>query len=184
VGAPPRKPENPGEAAITGQYSWRQAKRRQSSRRIAAGHANAELRQWRPLQRWTGRRQDYAETHCAIAGLISDRAAKRAARHRPTTELVPAFPHKLLNRPTHITPACPDPNRGEGRQGRGGPLLAQCWADTNRRGVAVAQPSPSSFTGSQQALEYVRTGLLPRTDDPVQLSWQSSRSVNGRANRL
>jgi hypothetical protein len=34
----------------------------QSSQRIAAGHANAGLRQWRPLQRWTGRRQDYAET--------------------------------------------------------------------------------------------------------------------------
>jgi len=104
-----------GEGAITEQYGWRQAKRRQSSQRIAVEHANAELRQWRPLQRWAGRRQDYAETHCAIAGLLSDRAAKRAARHRPSTELVPAFPHRLLNRPTHITPACPDPNRGGGR---------------------------------------------------------------------
>ncbi len=92
VSAPPRKPENLGEGAITEQYGWRQAKRRQSSRRIAVEHANAELRQWRPLQRWTGRRQDYAATHCAIAGLASDRAAKRAARHRPSTELVPAFP--------------------------------------------------------------------------------------------
>jgi hypothetical protein len=92
VSAPPRKPKNLGEEAITEQYGWRQAKRHQSSQRIAAGHANAELRQWRPLQRWTGRRQDYAETHCAIAGLISDRADKRAARHRPSTELVPAFP--------------------------------------------------------------------------------------------
>ena len=92
VSAPPRKPENPGEGAITGQYGWRQARRRQSSRRIAAGHANAGLRQWRPLQRWTGRRQDYAGTHYAIAGLVSDRAAKRAARHRPSTELGPAFP--------------------------------------------------------------------------------------------
>ncbi len=34
----------------------------------------------------------YAETHCAIAGLVCDRAAQRAARHRPSTELVPAFP--------------------------------------------------------------------------------------------
>ena len=92
VSAPPRKPKNLGEGAIAEQYGWRQARRGQSSRRIAAGHANAELRQWRPLQRWTGRRQDYAETHCAIAGLISDSAAKRAARHRPSTELVPAFP--------------------------------------------------------------------------------------------
>jgi hypothetical protein len=86
------KPKNPGEGAIIGQHGWRQAKRRQSSQRIAAGHANAELRQWRPVQRWTGRRQDYAETHCAIAGLVSDRAAERAAGHRPNTELVPAFP--------------------------------------------------------------------------------------------
>jgi hypothetical protein len=92
VSAPPRKPKNLGEGAITEQYGWRQAKRRQSSQRIAVEHANAELRQWRPLQRWTGRRQDYAETHCAIAGLVCDRAAKRAARHRPSTELVPAFP--------------------------------------------------------------------------------------------
>jgi DDE superfamily endonuclease len=111
VSAPPRKPKNPGEGAITEQYSWQQAKRRQSSRRIAVEHANTELRQWRPLQRWTGRRQDYAETHCAIAGLVSDRAAKRAARHRTGAR----FPHRLLNRPTHITPACPDPNRGGGR---------------------------------------------------------------------
>jgi len=29
----------------TGQYGWRQAKRPQSSRRIAVEHANAELRQ-------------------------------------------------------------------------------------------------------------------------------------------
>jgi hypothetical protein len=80
VSAPPRKSENPGKGAITGQYGWRQAKRRQSSRRIAAGHANAGLRQWRPLQRWTGRRQDYAETHCAIAGLVSDRAPGATSR--------------------------------------------------------------------------------------------------------
>jgi len=90
VSAPPRKPKNPGEAAITEQYGW-QAGRRQSSRRIA-GHGNAGLRQWRHLQRWTRRRQDYAGTHCAIAGLVSDRIAKRAARHRPQHRLVPAFP--------------------------------------------------------------------------------------------
>jgi hypothetical protein len=72
--------------------AWRQAKRRQSSQRIAVEHANAGLRQWRPLQHWTGRRQDYAGTHCAIVGLVCDRAARRAARHRSGTELVPAFP--------------------------------------------------------------------------------------------
>jgi hypothetical protein len=49
VSAPPRKPENLGEGTITEQYGWRQAKRRQSSQRIAVEHANAELRQWRPF---------------------------------------------------------------------------------------------------------------------------------------
>jgi hypothetical protein len=62
VSAPPRKPKNLGEGAITEQYGWRQPKRRQSSQRIAVEHANAGLRQWRPVQRWTGRRQDYAGT--------------------------------------------------------------------------------------------------------------------------
>ena len=34
VSAPPHQPENVGEGAITEQYGWRQAKRRQSSQRI------------------------------------------------------------------------------------------------------------------------------------------------------
>jgi hypothetical protein len=88
VSAPPRKPKNFGEGPLTEQYGWRQAKRRQSSQRIAVEHANAELRRWRPLHRRAGRRQDHAETRCAIAGLVSDRAAKRP----PATEHVPAFP--------------------------------------------------------------------------------------------
>jgi hypothetical protein len=29
------------------------------------------------LQRWIGRREYYAQTHLAIAGLVSDRAARR-----------------------------------------------------------------------------------------------------------
>jgi hypothetical protein len=95
VSAQPRKPENPGEGAITGQYGWRQAGRRQSCRRIAVGHASAGLRQWRPLQRWTGRRQDYAGTHCASAGLVCDRAARRAARHRTRARLPHRWPGRL-----------------------------------------------------------------------------------------
>jgi hypothetical protein len=39
VSAPPRKPENLDKEAITEQYGWRQAKRRQSSWRIAGEHA-------------------------------------------------------------------------------------------------------------------------------------------------
>lgn len=38
-----------------------------------------------PLQRYTGRRETYAETHLAIAGLVSDRSALRTTRD---TELV------------------------------------------------------------------------------------------------
>ncbi|MFC9621112.1 hypothetical protein ACFTXM_14260 [Streptomyces sp. NPDC056930] len=44
---------------------------------------------WPPLQRYTGRREDYDETHRAIAGLVSDRSARRATRRRTSTELVP-----------------------------------------------------------------------------------------------
>ncbi|WP_323748892.1 hypothetical protein [Streptomyces sp. PR69] len=63
-------------------------RRRQSSTRICVEHANAEHRQWRPLQRYTGRREEYGEIHLAIAGLVSDRAAQRATRHQTSTELV------------------------------------------------------------------------------------------------
>lgn len=88
VGAPPRKPKDIGNAPLTERYGWREMRRRQSSRRICVEHAAAEHRQWRPLQRYTGRREEYAETHRAIASLVSDRAAKRATRHKPTAELV------------------------------------------------------------------------------------------------
>ncbi len=43
---------------------------------------------WHPLQRYTGRRATYAETHLAIAALVSDRAARRTTRHRQSTDIV------------------------------------------------------------------------------------------------
>ncbi|GAA2495044.1 hypothetical protein [Streptomyces gobitricini] len=46
-------------------------------------HSNAEHKQWRPLQRFTGRRETYTEIHFAIVGLVSDRSARK-----PGTELV------------------------------------------------------------------------------------------------
>src|SRR5215475_7263024 len=49
----------------------------QSSARICIEHTIAEPKQWRPLQRWTGRREYLQETALAIAGLVSDRAAAR-----------------------------------------------------------------------------------------------------------
>jgi hypothetical protein len=54
-----------------------QAQHQQSSRRICVEHAVAEHKQWRPLQRWIGRREYYGEVYLAIAGLVSDRAARR-----------------------------------------------------------------------------------------------------------
>jgi len=57
--------------------AWTQARAKQSSQRICIEHAIAEHKQWRSLQRYTGRRESYAQTHLAIAGLVSDRAARR-----------------------------------------------------------------------------------------------------------
>ncbi|WP_454343825.1 transposase family protein [Streptomyces canus] len=90
VSAPPRKPKglDDDDGLLTERYGWREAKRRQSSRRMCVEHANAEHRQWRPLQRYTGRRETYGETHRAVASLVSDRAARRTTRRKPSTELV------------------------------------------------------------------------------------------------
>ncbi|MCY0932572.1 hypothetical protein OTB20_41980 [Streptomyces sp. H27-H1] len=60
VPAPPRKPKsvtNPADGPLTEYHGWREHKRRQFSRQICAEHAHAEVRQWRPLQRYTGRRE-------------------------------------------------------------------------------------------------------------------------------
>ncbi|MEU8617273.1 transposase family protein [Streptomyces sp. NPDC048623] len=52
VSAPPKKPKDFDYAPLTERYRWREMRRRQSSRRICVEHANAETRQWRPLQRY------------------------------------------------------------------------------------------------------------------------------------
>jgi hypothetical protein len=82
----PRKPRD--DAGEGDKRAWREARRRQSSRRIVVEHTNAELKQWHPLQRYTGRRATYAETHLAIAAHVSDRAARRTTRHRHSTDIV------------------------------------------------------------------------------------------------
>ncbi len=51
-------------------------------------HTNAEYKQWRPLQRFTGRRDTYAETHLAIVALDSDRSARQATHRKASTDLV------------------------------------------------------------------------------------------------
>jgi len=75
VSAPPRKPgKNAPPEDLT---VWEQQRHQQSSARICVEHTIAEPKQWRPLQRWTGRRDYFQETALAIAGLVSDRAATR-----------------------------------------------------------------------------------------------------------
>ncbi|MDQ0681135.1 hypothetical protein QFZ56_000098 [Streptomyces achromogenes] len=86
VSAPPKKPKD--DAPLGEQHAWREQRRRQSSARICVEHTNAEYKQWRPLQRFTGRREIYAETHLAISALVSDRSARRTTRRKSSTELV------------------------------------------------------------------------------------------------
>ena len=66
VQAPPLRPKKdatPEEAA-----AWDAARHQQSSERICVEHANAEHKQWRTLQRFLGRREDFDETYTAVAG--------------------------------------------------------------------------------------------------------------------
>jgi hypothetical protein len=75
VSAPPKKPGKDAPPEETAR--WEQQRHQQSSRRICVEHALAEPKQWRPLQRYLGRREHFQETALAIAGLVSDRAARR-----------------------------------------------------------------------------------------------------------
>jgi hypothetical protein len=75
VQPPPLKPKKgapPEEAA-----AWDEARHRQSSERTCVEHANAEHKQWRTLQRYLGRRENFDETYTTVAVLVSDRAAER-----------------------------------------------------------------------------------------------------------
>jgi hypothetical protein len=75
ITAPPTKPKT---SAAPSQVIEREAVRKQqSSRRICIEHAIAEPKQWRTLQRYIGRREHFADTALAIAGLVSDRTAER-----------------------------------------------------------------------------------------------------------
>ncbi|MEU6369951.1 transposase family protein [Streptomyces sp. NPDC046931] len=92
ISAPPKKPKDLEGMPLTERYGWREMRRRQSSCRICVEHANAEHLQWRPLQRFLGRREHYPATHRAIAGLVSGRAAQRATHRKASTALVPVTP--------------------------------------------------------------------------------------------
>ncbi|HEY3872169.1 MAG TPA: transposase family protein [Actinocrinis sp.] len=75
VQAPPLPPKKD----TTGEQlaAYQQERHQQSSERICVEHANAEHKQWRTLQRYLGRREDFDETYQAVAALVSDRTAER-----------------------------------------------------------------------------------------------------------
>jgi hypothetical protein len=75
VSAPPPKPPKDATDVQRGEYNT--ARKAQSSQRICVEHAIAEPKQWRPLQRYIGRREHFEDTMLAIAGLVSDRCAER-----------------------------------------------------------------------------------------------------------
>jgi hypothetical protein len=75
VEAPPLKPKKDASPEETAAYE--EQRHQQSSERICVEHANAEHKQWRPLQRYLGRREYFEETFLAVSGLVSDRAAAR-----------------------------------------------------------------------------------------------------------
>jgi DDE superfamily endonuclease len=75
VSAPPKKPAK--TATDTERAEYETARHTQSSQRICVEHAIAEPKQWRPLQRYIGRREHFENTMLAIAGLVSDRCAER-----------------------------------------------------------------------------------------------------------
>jgi DDE superfamily endonuclease/Helix-turn-helix of DDE superfamily endonuclease len=75
VSGPPKKPGK--DASPEHAAHWEQQRHQQSSQRICVEHAIAEPKQWRPMQRWIGRREYFQETALAIGGLVSDRAAAR-----------------------------------------------------------------------------------------------------------
>jgi hypothetical protein len=75
VTAPPRKPPTDAPAEVVD--ACKHARTEQSSRRICVEHAIAEHKHWRSLQRWLGRREHFGQTYLAVAGLVSDRAARR-----------------------------------------------------------------------------------------------------------
>ncbi|MFE2214891.1 transposase family protein [Streptomyces canus] len=71
-------PPKPGQAASADEITvYQRARRHQSSERICVEHAIAEIKTWRVLKRYHGRREHLNQTIDAVASLASDRAARR-----------------------------------------------------------------------------------------------------------
>lgn len=74
VTAPPRKP--PNDASPQQLAAYQVERKTQSSQRIPAEHAISQIKWWRPLQRFTGRRDVLPDIIKAVTGLATDRAAE------------------------------------------------------------------------------------------------------------
>jgi hypothetical protein len=73
VTAPPSKPKK--DAPPEQVAAYQAARKAQSTQRIPAEHAIALIKWWRPLQRYTGRRDALPDIIRAITALAADRAA-------------------------------------------------------------------------------------------------------------
>jgi hypothetical protein len=73
VTAPPLKPKK--DATPEQIASWEAVRKTQSAQRIPAEHAIALIKWWRPLQRYTGRRDVLPDIIRAVTSLAADRAA-------------------------------------------------------------------------------------------------------------
>jgi hypothetical protein len=71
--APPLKPKK--DAPPDQVAAYEAARKAQSSQRIPAEHAIALIKWWRPLQRYTGRRDALPDIIRAVAALAADQAA-------------------------------------------------------------------------------------------------------------
>jgi hypothetical protein len=86
VTPPPRKPRD--DAGEGDKRAWREASAANPPAASSWNTSPPSSSSGTPLQRYTGRRATYAETHLAIAALVSDRAARRTTRHRHSTDIV------------------------------------------------------------------------------------------------
>lgn len=71
ITGPPKRPNK--TASPEDVAAFEKTRKAQSSKRISVEHGIAEIKAWRSLQRWIGKREHLPETITAIAGLASDR---------------------------------------------------------------------------------------------------------------
>ena len=118
VSVPPKKPAKNAAPEVI--KAWEQARHGQSSTRICVEHAIADSKNWRSLQRWTGRREDLPETIQAIGSTgIRPRRRPVTRRHLSITQTLQARTSRSYLRTTSFVwlaypaswqPRLPDPS--------------------------------------------------------------------------